>query len=609
MKQKVFKTCVMLIAFIMLPSMTEAKKIKFGQYITYNGEVVDGMPKGKGKLIIENKNPAFKKPAIVEGTFDGWTVETLNSAYFYSYGYTPYFSGKLIFSIAGDGSSVSFTLLSGNLSTKYSNHVIKLEDNHIVTCTPGTSNLLLTSTPLSFKKRISKKESKFNYGPKYYAGQHIWYSYTTYTLGGEIVDYYEMVEEEYNLDGKPQTRIEAKINDNGYSQTDINNSYSWTFDKYGKLTEYKNNRGNYLITLENGITSFAKNGKKGIIYEYEDGSIQTYYPTIKDGDRWGFVTLENIEKEPGNKKIFFDEAAEAATKSIAGDPQGMYDLAMAFFDGSKVKPNLGVTYNQTEGERWLKKAAEKGNSKAIAYIKKKKKKRLAAIKEEEEKQRKVFESYGAHQDNGGQFFVNNMERIKEGSELACICVGLCYQYGYGINKNLQKAFEYYKKAAEASDEKVKACGNFMMGMCYWKGEGTAKNQVQAYKAWTRYSDYTSSWTKWEDITDWIGRWTNNELVQLVKPREMLAYKHYYHAQCYEQGIGTQKYLEEAIALYNASVQWADIADAWYKIGYYTEIGKWRAYFNGIPNRDYAKTCYRKAAGLGSSKAKQALNRM
>ena len=95
---------------------------------------------------------------------------------------------------------------------------------------------------------------------------------------------------------------------------------------------------------------------------------------------------------------------------------------------------------------------------------------------------------------------------------------------------------------------------------------------------------------------------------MAKPREMLAYKHYYHAQCYEQGIGTQKYLEEAIAFYNAAVQWADIADAWYKIGYYTEIGKWRSYY-GIPDRDYAKTCYRKAASLGSSKAKQALNRM
>ena len=606
MKQKVFKTCVMLIAFFMLPSMTEAKKIKFGQFITYNGEVVDGMPKGKGKLIIENKNPYVKKPAIVEGTFDGWSVETLSSAYFYSYEYTPSFSGKLIISIAEDGSSVSFKLLSGNLSTRYSNHVIKPEDNHIVTCTPGTSNLLLTSTPFSFKRKISKKESKFNYGPTYNMGQHIWYSYTTYTLGGEIVDYYEMVEEEYYMDGKLRTSIEAKIDENGF--TLIKDAYSLTFDKSGKLIEYKNNQRNYVITFENGITTFSKNGKKGIIYKYENGSIQTYYPTIKYGN-YSVATLENIEREPEERKIFFDEAAEAATKSIAGDPQGMYDLAMVFFDGSKVMPNLGVTYNQTEGERWIKEAAEKGNSKAIAYIKEKEEKRLAAIKEEEEKQRKVFESYGAHQDEGGQFFVNNMEAIKAGTDRANICVGLCYQFGYGINKNLQKAFEYYKKAAEASDEKVKACGYFLMGMCYWKGEGTAKNQVQAYKAWTKYSNYTNSWANWDDITDWIGKWTNNELIQLVKPREMLGYKLYYHAQCYEQGIGTQQYIDEAIGLYVAAVQWTDIADAWYKIGYYTEKGKWRAYFNGIPNRDYAAECYRKAASLGSSKAKQVLNRM
>lgn len=72
---------------------------------------------------------------------------------------------------------------------------------------------------------------------------------------------------------------------------------------------------------------------------------------------------------------------------------------------------------------------------------------------------------------------------------------------------------------------------------------------------------------------------------MVRPRDMMGYKHYYHARCYEQGIGTQKYLEEAIAFY-AAVQWKDIADAWYKLGYYAEKGKYAAILGFIPDRNY-----------------------
>ena len=87
MKQKEFMLCIMLMmAFAMLPIMGNAKKIKFGNYITYDGKVENGLPKGKGKLIIVNNDPDVKENAIVEGTFDGWTIgnDLPASVYFYS---------------------------------------------------------------------------------------------------------------------------------------------------------------------------------------------------------------------------------------------------------------------------------------------------------------------------------------------------------------------------------------------------------------------------------------------------------------------------------------------------------------------------------------------
>jgi hypothetical protein len=85
MKRSFFRLCLLFMALTMLASMAEAKKIKFGNYITYDGKVENDLPKGEGKLIIVNNAPGIKKPAIVEGTFDGWTVGSIipASVYFY----------------------------------------------------------------------------------------------------------------------------------------------------------------------------------------------------------------------------------------------------------------------------------------------------------------------------------------------------------------------------------------------------------------------------------------------------------------------------------------------------------------------------------------------
>ena len=102
MKRSFFRLCLLFMALTMLASMAEAKKIKYGNYITYDGKVENDLPKGEGKLIIVNNAPGIKKPAIVEGTFDGWTVGNIlpASVYFYSREYQPFFRGKTEIQIA-----------------------------------------------------------------------------------------------------------------------------------------------------------------------------------------------------------------------------------------------------------------------------------------------------------------------------------------------------------------------------------------------------------------------------------------------------------------------------------------------------------------------------
>lgn len=616
MKQKVLRLCIMLIAFAMLPSMTEAKKIKFGNYITYDGKIENGLPMGAGKLIIVNKDPKVKKPAIVEGIFDGWKVGSIGDpalVHFYSQDYYPYYFGQTEIQIAEDGSTVTIKLISGTFIDSFNDISFDRETNYniVMTCTPKEDGIYISSTPFDLEKQIKKeKDSKFrdkyhHHLPNEPFGQaydskgkvvdcYTWKSICTCQYEGKNnvkkSNYHEVFQGQFLHPNMKYIMRENTIEENYGEDTFVfeakevkdKNIFDIMLSFSKKVIEGTLNYQNDTLTLTD------LNGKQHTVLYYDFGQWKLFeQPRLFDRG----YSLENL-----GLRIIEGAAYTAARKLVGGreDTKAEFELGIAYLNGD------GVKADKETGNRWIQHAYERGGQEAKAYLAEQEAKA-------EEELLKQAASYGAHQDDDGMLFVQNMKKIEAGTESAIINIGLCYQFGYGVDKNVTKAFEYYKKASNANDEAVKACGNFLMGMCYWKGEGTAKNQAQAFKSWTNYTDYSSK--KFVDFNDWIGRWTNEELRQLVRPREMLGYKHYYHAQCYEQGIGTQKYLEEAIAFYAAAVQWKDIADAWYKLGYYAEKGKYATILGFIQDRNYIRQCYRKAAQLGSNQAKQALNRM
>ena len=57
-------------------------------------------------------------------------------------------------------------------------------------------------------------------------------------------------------------------------------------------------------------------------------------------------------------------------------------------------------------------------------------------------------------------------------------LGICYELGHGIEKDLQKAAEYYQKAAE----KGYAPAQYNLGVCYYNGNGVEKN-IENAKKW------------------------------------------------------------------------------------------------------------------------------
>ena len=66
----------------------------------------------------------------------------------------------------------------------------------------------------------------------------------------------------------------------------------------------------------------------------------------------------------------------------------------------------------------------------------------------------------------------------KGHKKAQYRLGRCYDKGYGVKENDQKAFELYQKSAKQDYAKAM----FQLGKCYMKGKGTTADQTKA-KVW------------------------------------------------------------------------------------------------------------------------------
>lgn len=128
----------MLIAFAMLPSMGMAKKIKYGQLVTYNGKVNnDGLPDGKGTL-----ETVFGKKDILTGVFSKEKV-TEAELMFNASGkklFLAKFEGTVEYNIVADGSKITYTLKDGKL-TKSNGETFLIDKTHpfIVTRYPSAN--------------------------------------------------------------------------------------------------------------------------------------------------------------------------------------------------------------------------------------------------------------------------------------------------------------------------------------------------------------------------------------------------------------------------------------------------------------------------------------
>lgn len=184
------------------------------------------------------------------------------------------------------------------------------------------------------------------------------------------------------------------------------------------------------------------------------------------------------------------QARNLFAKADAGDVNAQLIIAKCFVDA---------------GERlyalpWYEKAAEAGSSKALHELTYYYEGRYVDVAPDPVKAEAVRKR--ALNSNNPQAF------LKLGSQ---------YYSGDGVEKNWEKAFECYMKAAQLGNDEAKA----QVGLCYMRGEGVKQNNEQAFA--------------------WLSR-SNDRF-----------YGYYYLAQCYIGGIGTPKNLEKGVVILEKAV--------------------------------------------------------
>ena len=161
------------------------------------------------------------------------------------------------------------------------------------------------------------------------------------------------------------------------------------------------------------------------------------------------------------------------------------------------------------------------------------------------------------------------EVAESGNIYAMNSVGLCFNYGHGVKKNLKEAVKWYQKAADAGN----ADAMLNLGCCFEKGEGVRKNLKEAMKLYEKAAEqgiaramanlgnlYTVEGQKKNDYTEYkkAVKWFQ-KAIDAGDPYGMSGL-----GWCYEYGCGVKKSLSEAFRWYVKSLDNGREKDGWIK---------------------------------------------
>ncbi|QKJ50254.1 sel1 repeat family protein [Proteus vulgaris] len=180
-------------------------------------------------------------------------------------------------------------------------------------------------------------------------------------------------------------------------------------------------------------------------------AILLYQRAIELGSSSANYNLGILYKYNNNYK----KAKEMFERAITDDNSGkaMMSLGDLYFDG------FGVEKNMELAEHWYKAAIQADHYLAIT--------RLGIL-------------YG-NLEKYDEAIIYYQEAIKKGDPAAMNSMGLLYQHGFGVKRDINKAVKFYQDATEQDE----IGGLINLGLMYEEGLGVPQNYKKAIELYTR----------------------------------------------------------------------------------------------------------------------------
>ena len=140
-------------------------------------------------------------------------------------------------------------------------------------------------------------------------------------------------------------------------------------------------------------------------------------------------------------------------------------------------------------------------------------------------------------------------------------LGLCYENGNGVDRDLTEAVKWYRKAAEQGN----ASAQSNLGWCYESGYGVARDQREAVKWFRKAADQGNANAQlYLGVCYKNGEGVPKDLSEAVKWFRKAAEQGYAYAQnnlgvCYKNGEGVPKDLTEAAKWFRKAAEQGDVS--------------------------------------------------
>lgn len=350
MKHKIIRICLLLIALVVLPNATEAKKIYYGDNIMYDGKVDgNGNPAGKGKLLLhyELKSSEIKKSSfskltgfdasfgglkkfyhdidIIEGEFNGNTISNATVRFNISKEDTKNCERTYI-------GNLEYAINNSSITYKLTNGILRTTNGEEYECRPETPCVFTRSIDLSFSRFSSIDPNAISQtysssGLLYLNSSNDKYASVMAPINKESIGHFKSYSGTYILGDERLPSIHWKNSTRCWAILPVNDESVILFDNgvkvvNGKNIEYPN--GDYfrhdgtVLTafskkyengmaklLAKGAIEYTKNGEKSTVLYDENMPVDELFRTLMNVSDFPLATFSKMQVSPQDlsKKI------------------------------------------------------------------------------------------------------------------------------------------------------------------------------------------------------------------------------------------------------------------------------------------------------------------